>query len=173
MAAMTGAEFRRRDACRARGPVVSTTGGASGSSVERSTGVGGGVTEGEKRAWGGGKLGGLAGVRLPRPTLGARSRNPYLLSLFLSPPRPPPQGRAAPTLTQRERIIIYFPFISFSELHSYSYRCPFSNSPTTIYPSTLLVLVFAVSPFVVLVFRRSIRAWCLASFGHFISRNGD
>lgn len=26
MAAMTGAEFRRRDACQARGPVVSTTG---------------------------------------------------------------------------------------------------------------------------------------------------
>lgn len=34
MAAMTGAEFRRRDACRARGPNVSTTVGARGWSVE-------------------------------------------------------------------------------------------------------------------------------------------
>lgn len=33
-AAMTGAEFRRRDACRARGSEVSTTVGASGWSVE-------------------------------------------------------------------------------------------------------------------------------------------
>lgn len=38
MAAMAGAEFRRRDACRARGPEISTIGGARAVGRWRSSG---------------------------------------------------------------------------------------------------------------------------------------
>lgn len=150
MAAMTGAEFRRRDACQARGPVVSTTVGASGWSVERSTWWRRERGRGRERARGGGKLGGIALGTTPNPWC---DLEPLSFSLDL------PRRGAAPTLRRESALSYIFPFISFSELHSYSYRCPFSNS----YPSAT-TFRFAVPPFLVLVFRRSIRARCLASW---------
>lgn len=56
MAAVTGAGFRRRDACRARGPKVSTTVGASGWSAEIKWRGGRRERDGRTSKRGGGKV---------------------------------------------------------------------------------------------------------------------
>lgn len=109
MAARTGAGFRRRDACRARGPKVSTTVGASGWSAEIKWRGGRRGRDGRTSERGrGGKVRGVAIGTTPNPQ---RSRTPSFLS------QPSAETGSQPPHTGR--IIIYFPFISLSELHSY------------------------------------------------------
>lgn len=126
MAAMTGAGFRRRDACRAHGPEVSTTAGASGWSAEIKWRGGRRGRDGE---WAGDGGKGIALGTTPNPQ---RSRTPSSLS------QPPAETSSQPPQGALSYISLLYPFPNCALL---LIAVPFST-PTLLLRLPSMILVF-------------------------------